>query len=102
MLVRNDIEADNHGVRRIGQGNIRDGDASHRGLEDSHLNFRMFEFAEFFLDRFDRPTDIRADDQVQYGDLVLLAADDRRSACAPGRTPRIRKAGNYHGAGATR
>ncbi len=70
-FVGHDVEADDHGVRSVGQMHVGFGHSAHGGLQDANLDFRMFELGELFLNRFDRAADVRPQNDVERFDFLL-------------------------------
>ena len=69
-LVGDHVEADDDGLRRMGQHHVRGGDGADRAVQNLDLDFRVLQLGEFLLDRFDRASHVGTDDQIQV-DHVL-------------------------------
>ena len=66
-----DAEADDDGLRRVGQDDVALGDSADRFQEHADRDFLVLELFEFLGEGFDRALDVGLQDQVQALELLL-------------------------------
>ena len=76
-VVRTDVEADDDGVARRGEHDVRLVDRTDAGMDDAHAHFLVGELFERGLDGLGAALHVRLDDDVEVLEIALLDAGEQ-------------------------